>query len=260
MKLIFSFLVAASLLFAGECRAQWSRVNQDTIRLDGSIDRDTYQSYLDVAKDGYSKVILRSYGGTPMPALMIAMDMRERHPQITVEDYCLSACANYLLLAAPAPHVQCGAILIWHGSPSGNIDSTLQVMRMERKNPGLIEKYAAWGAKLEAMEHDFFTAVGVDRALLSDSVAIVQREHVAPEATFTFDEMTGDYSETTAAGLWIPTTKVMRDYGIDTRNICPSYDADIPATLKHLKINAPYTSAGPIEHEGARQMEERRSR
>jgi hypothetical protein len=235
----------ASLLFAGNCHAQWSRVNQDTIRLDGDIDKDSYQSYLDVAKGGYAKVILHSNGGSPMPALMIAGEMREHQPQITVEGTCLSACANYLLLAAPAPHVECGAILIWHGSPADDVDSEVRVMRAEDKNPKLIAKYGAWGSKLKAMERDFYAAIGVNRKLLSDSVAIVQRDHVTPEATFSFDEMTGDYSETVSSGLWVPTTKTMRGYGIDTRNFCPTYDADIPATLKRLNLNAHYTSAGP---------------
>lgn len=180
-----------------------------------------------------------------MPALMIALDMRNYHPNITVESHCLSSCANYLALASPAPTVSCGSILIWHGSPSGTFSTSIEKMRLEGKNPKLIKKYKAWSSKFNAMEHEFFSSIGVSIKLLSDSIDIVRREKIEPESTFIFDEMTGDYSESVSSGLWVPTTKVMRGYGVNVRNFCRSYDADISQTLNRLGIVAPYTSAGP---------------
>lgn len=232
-------------LFYGECNAQWIRVDKDTIKLDGDIDRDSYQSYLDAAAGGYSKVVLKSSGGFPMPALMIAEEIRKISPEIIVESHCLSACANYLLLASPAPHVECGALIIWHGSPSNDFDSNIRIMHEQNKNLKLIEKYEAWSRKYKSMEDGYFTSIGVNKKILSDSVAIVSRDKVAPEVKFEFDDMTGNYSETVSSGLWIPAVKVIRSYGVDTRNFCPTYDADIPSVIKRLGIEAPYTTLGP---------------
>lgn len=247
LKKFLSSLILICALAGGDCNAQWSRVDKDTIRLNGGIDRDSYESYLAAAAGGYTKVILRSEGGSPLPALLIARDMRKHRPIISVESHCLSACANYLFLASPAPHVQCGAIIMWHGSPSSTFGRAVQTMRVEGKSPQLIEKYEAWASSFEAMERDFFASIKVNRKLLLDSVEIVRRERIVPEATFTFDEMTGDYSESRSSGLWIPTLGVIRGYGVATRNFCTSYDADIPRALARLGISAPYTSAGPLK-------------
>jgi len=244
VKVCALILCAAGLLPWGECNAQWTRVGEDTIRLDGEIDRDSWQSYQQVAEGGYSKVVLKSLGGSPMPALLIARDMHKHQPRIVVEDYCLSACANYLLMASPAPKVGCGSLVIWHGTPTAGYRDEVEAMRLEGRNPKLVEVYRQWYEGFDAMEAQFFRDAGVDRSILFDSGTIVQRAGILPESTFDFDEMTGDYTETTSAALWIPITAVMRSYGLDTRNFCPSYDADIPATVERLGIKTPYTSSG----------------
>lgn len=245
MNIITIFVVFAFLIFSMECRAQWIRVDENTIRLEGEIDRNSYQSYLDASKGGYSKAILSSVGGSPLPALTIAQDMRNYQPEIVVENYCLSACANYLVFASPSPTVTCGSVLVWHGTIANGISKKVEVMRIEGKNPDLIEMYRGWVEQFDEMEVQYFRDVNVDRNILFDSVSIVQREGVVPEAKFTFDEITGDFSESVSAALWVPTTAILRGYGMNTRNFCPTYDADIPETLESLGIKAPYTSAGP---------------
>jgi len=247
MSRALQFLLVIAVLFTcpSECNAQWARVDKNTIKLNGDMGRDAYRSYLDAAKGGYSKVLLQSAGGSPMPALMVAQDMLKYRPEIVVQSYCFSACANYLLMASPAPVVECGAVVIWHGSPSNDFATNIEVMRLQGKNEDLIKKYEEWSGRFAALENAYFSAVKVNKKILSDSVAIVNREHVAPAATFEFDETTGDYSETVSSGLWIPSVKVMRSYGIQTRNFCRTYDTDIAGSLKRLGINAPYTTLGP---------------
>lgn len=239
------WLAVLCLLLSAGARAQWVRADAQTIKFSGDIGRDSYQAYQDAAKGGYSKVILQSAGGSPLPALMIAEDMRKHQPAIAVDGYCLSACANYLLLASPAPTVPCGALVIWHGSPSVGFSEALAAMRAENKNSKLIEHYAKWANDFSVREASYYAAIGIDKKLLSDSVKIVRREHVAPESTFNFDELTGDYSETISSGLWIPTREVIESYGIQVKNFCRTYDREIPAARKQLGIMAPYTSAGP---------------
>ncbi len=244
MRSVIFFAILLSAL-SPECSARWTRVDSETIRLQGAIDKDSYDSYLAASQGGYSSVILRSEGGSAMPALMIAEDIRRHQSKVRVESHCLSSCANYLLIASPAPQVDCGALVAWHGSPTLDIDSSIQVMMIEDKDPGLIEKYSAWGQRIRKKEREFYEDMGVDQKLLADSLAVMQREGVGGVSSFTFDDMTGDYSETVSAGVWVPTLTIMQRYGIDTRNFCESYDADISSTVKRLKMSAPYTSAAP---------------
>lgn len=240
--ILFALLLPA---FSPECSAQWTRVDSETIRLQGAIDKNSYDSYLAASQGGYSSVILQSEGGSAMPALMIAEDMRRHQPKVRVESHCLSSCANYLLIASPAVQLDCGGLVAWHGSPTLDIDSSIQVMLIEEKDPGLIEKYSAWGRRIQKKEREFYENVGVDQKLLADSLAVMRREGVGGVLSFTFDDMTGDYSETASAGAWVPTLAMMQRYGIDTRNFCASYDADISSTVKRLKMSVPYTSAAP---------------
>ena len=162
---ILASLLLGTLLASGTCQAQWTRVDANTIKLAGDIDGSSYQSYRDAAKGGYSTVILDSAGGSPLPALMIAQDMLKHHPKVVVENKCFSACANYPLLAAPAPVVKCGALIIWHGSPSGDFASDITTMRIERKNPDLIRKYIDWSNHFETLERTFFSQAGVNSRL-----------------------------------------------------------------------------------------------
>ena len=65
----------------------------------------------DLAEDGL--FVVRSFGGDPVPAVKLAEALRERHATIVVYDYCLSACASYLLFASTTAFVLRNTLVAW---------------------------------------------------------------------------------------------------------------------------------------------------
>jgi hypothetical protein len=58
--------------------------------------------------------VVRSFGGEGLSAIKLAEVLRERHATVVVYDYCLSACASYLLVASTATFVLKNTLVAWH--------------------------------------------------------------------------------------------------------------------------------------------------
>ena len=61
--------------------------------------------------------VIRSTGGYPAPAMRIADALLEKDATVVIRDYCLSACANYIFVAARRTHILKNSIVAWHGGP-----------------------------------------------------------------------------------------------------------------------------------------------
>lgn len=225
-------------------QAGWQRVSSEAIKLEGSIDKQSYDEYLRVARDGYSKIILTSPGGVPLVALKIAEDVVSRDVTVVVDGYCMSACANYLAFSGDHLVVNCDSFLAWHGTLETPSEALVRMQAL-RLPAGLIAAYTEWLTSFKLREKKFFNNVGVDYRLLEDSTQIVRAEKIAPEVGFELDRVTGDYSITRSAALWIPTPDVLENYGVDTSAFCKRYThSDIEAMLKERGITIPFTSKG----------------
>ncbi len=64
--------------------------------------------------------VVRSAGGWREPAERIAMILREKHADVLVYDYCLSACASVLFVASDRTYVVKDSIVAWH---YGSVDN-----------------------------------------------------------------------------------------------------------------------------------------
>jgi hypothetical protein len=64
---------------------------------------------------------VRSPGGYGKPAMALANILRDRHATVVVYDYCISACANFLLIATDLTYVVRGALVLWHNSPADGL-------------------------------------------------------------------------------------------------------------------------------------------
>jgi hypothetical protein len=64
---------------------------------------------------------IRSPGGYGKPAMALANILRDRHATVVVYDYCISACANFLLIATDLTYVLKGALVLWHNSPGRDL-------------------------------------------------------------------------------------------------------------------------------------------
>lgn len=72
----------------------------------------------DLKEDGL--FVVRSPGGNPDPAIRLSNLVRDRSATVVVYDFCLSACANYFLIASQQTYVLRGALVAWHNPRSGD--------------------------------------------------------------------------------------------------------------------------------------------
>lgn len=238
----------AVLILPITARAGWERLSEDTIQLKGSVGREDFEAYVAVAAPGYTRVVLKSGGGEPAVALRIAEDMATRDITVVVDGPCLSSCANYLALAGRRLVVKEGGMLGWHGSLPSPVDGRAR-LEAEDVPEALVDTYVSWLTDFKAREQAFFEKVGVDYRLLQDSADIITEDQVAPGAGYHFDEVTGAYSVTRSAAMWIPTPDVLERYGIRTDGFEWRYDADdIAAWAVERGLTTPYATRGPRRH------------
>jgi hypothetical protein len=87
---------------------------------DGDIERN-----MDISEArGLAKAgtfVVRSMGGSGRTALALAELLREREVIVVVYDYCLSACASFLLFASAQTFVLKKSLVAWHHDTSPNL-------------------------------------------------------------------------------------------------------------------------------------------
>ena len=177
-----------------------------------------------------------------------------------IQDYCFSACANYLALAGKTLTLPCSALLGWHGSPTLQTDEDLIQQSVLAGHPAkLTEKLRNWHRDFRNLEQDFFRSRGINYALLADSVAIPKSEDLGPVVTFQFDDDTGNYSVSSSASMWIPTASVLMSYGVETKDFCKDYGvSEIRTAMNSYGLKIRFSSngksvvpAGDIERAGS---------
>lgn len=99
------------------CRGDAARpiaLSQDkrVLCLDGVIRSDLNLSIAaDLADHGVA--VFRSRGGDPELAVQLANMLRDRNAVVVVRDFCLYACASFILLASSEAYVLDGALVAW---------------------------------------------------------------------------------------------------------------------------------------------------
>lgn len=231
---------------SGLANAKWQRISENTIRFSGDIDNNSLSQYQTISKDGYSKLELQSFGGSNLIALKIAEDIIQRNVEIVVDGYCMSACANYLALAGKKLTVPCDSLLGWHGTVTEQSEKEIIEDFKSREYPKeLVDKYLKWIKIFKDKEQNFYKKIGIDRALLTDSVKIPLNEGKKPEISFKFNEDTGEYSVSKSAVLWVPTPDVLEKYGVPTNGFCRRYSRDdIKILIEKKGFNIQFSSSG----------------
>ena len=241
-------VVLALMCVSGFAHAGWNRISKDEIRLDGEIGRDSYAEYMRIAEGGFSKVSLNSGGGLPLVALSIAEDLVARRVEIVVDGICMSACANYLAVSGIRLSFSCESLLAWHGT-LGSIVEERTKMKVSGVPDELIDVYAEWLADFKVREDRFFNLAGVDQGILSDSTLATAEVSAGLRPSFSFDDVSGEYSFTTVAPIWIPDVSTMRSYGISAFSDCGCRtDAELRQSMAKHGIDVPFTS-NPVRKE-----------
>lgn len=94
--------------------------DESIVCFDGVFEKDLdLQPLYPLKNDG--TFVIRSVGGDIITAMMVAEILRQKNATIVIRDYCLSACANAILIASKASYVLANTVLAWHGGIS-NLD------------------------------------------------------------------------------------------------------------------------------------------
>lgn len=80
--------------------------------LDGKIDNETDLAPVQNLKEE-GLFVVRSAGGDIASAVALSNLLGSRHATVVAYDYCLSSCANYLLIASDQAYVLKGALVAW---------------------------------------------------------------------------------------------------------------------------------------------------
>jgi hypothetical protein len=79
----------------------------------------------DLAEEGL--FVVRSFGGNVVTAIALADLLRDRRATVVVYDYCLSACASYLMVASTNTFVVKDSLVAWHHTSSPLYCPSLEV-------------------------------------------------------------------------------------------------------------------------------------
>lgn len=116
------------------------------------------------------RLVIRSGGGDVAAAIELAEWVHARGLDITVEDRCLSACANYVFPAARRKEIRAGAVVAWHGNyhhleATGlwRDDVALRMQRDGEDEASATRYVRAQVERLVALERAFFARIGVDQ-------------------------------------------------------------------------------------------------
>ncbi|WP_334511124.1 hypothetical protein [Bradyrhizobium sp. AZCC 1693] len=72
----------------------------------------------DLREDGL--FVVRSPGGYPGPAIALSNLVRDRRATVVVYEFCVSACAEYFLIASHQTYVLKGTLVAWHNYQSAD--------------------------------------------------------------------------------------------------------------------------------------------
>jgi hypothetical protein len=157
----------ASLKSAPGAQVQLSE-DRAILCFDGKIDRNQEMTpFRNLGLNG--SFVMRSPGGYAGAAMEIANVLREKNALVVLYDYCLSACANYILIASNRTYVTKNTIVAWHGGlsvPDCRYPDSARVFS-ERNNLSMwTQEQKEEFCKLAELQREFFRTRGSDDAIV----------------------------------------------------------------------------------------------
>jgi hypothetical protein len=143
-----------------------SKLSEDRniLCFDGLIRDDIDLKNFDSLNTG-GVLVIRSGGGNIIKAMQIADILLEKRAEVIIHDYCLSACANAILVASRKTYVAANTIVAWHysGIPSivcGVRISTLPMDPAAKQQNDYYDEYC----KHSQLLNNFYKRRGIDDA------------------------------------------------------------------------------------------------
>ncbi|MEO0375813.1 MAG: hypothetical protein AAF329_14545 [Cyanobacteria bacterium P01_A01_bin.17] len=161
---LISALSAHRPAVSNEPPGRWTKVNEQTLRFVGQIDKRTATSFKQIVTPEITTVVVQSGGGDTDTALQVGQEIHRRQLNIIVDGRCGSSCANYWFVAAAHKIVSQGSWVGFHGNPS----SSLLYYDRRQFDQAFLDSLA----KFAQQERAFFQALGVDIELVQRSSTI----------------------------------------------------------------------------------------
>ena len=121
----FAFTIFTSIVANAE-DYEIKRLDAATVSYQGGIVKGSFQALLAHLTPETTTLRIRSLGGDGEEAMLIGNQIIDQNLSLVVDGYCLSACANYVFLAAPKKTLLPGGILGFHGGFSSKDSADLR--------------------------------------------------------------------------------------------------------------------------------------
>ncbi|MBR7783989.1 hypothetical protein [Undibacterium luofuense] len=166
---ILKKIAGLSLLAASLCLTVTARADEPTFSLSkegqtivfkGLIDTASSEALIAAINEGTNRIVITSQGGSMEDALNIAEVMQKHKIVMEVKDYCISACANFLFIAASEKKLLPEAMLGIHGGAMNT--RTDEFRKMKASKNEVFQQFV----QLNERGRAFFDAVGFDDELL----------------------------------------------------------------------------------------------
>lgn len=169
-------------------------VDSTTLRYDGiiiDVSIAEVERLLQTAKASpIRSMVIKSRGGTGDEGIRFGELVRDWKLAVTVDSYCMSACANYVAIAARELVVPDGALLGYHGGEPkrwGDDGKYLEKYEKQRlatgfNNDKFLAEQLQRDKELYARQEALFQSAGVSTAILEDTAAA----KIAPASLWMF--------------------------------------------------------------------------
>ena len=168
---ILKKIACLSVLAASLCLTVTARADEPTFSLSkegqtivfkGGIDKVSSEALIAAINEGPNRIVITSQGGSMEDALNIAEVMQKHKIVLEVKDYCISACANFLFIAASEKKLLPDAVLGFHG---GSTSSSAKKDTIRKAKASKNETVRQVAQMLERT-WTFYESVGFDDELI----------------------------------------------------------------------------------------------
>lgn len=236
-------LALALLVAPGAKAAAIYRGFGGVVRISGEIKVGDYEELKkQLAARPQAELSVRSQGGDILEAIRMAELIHANGSALTVRDYCLSACASYLLPAARTRTIPDGAVVAFHAGTEGALRAGLGAL-LARLPHSDADAVAYWGGlvKLETELEDIVragrrahAAFGVAPWLHDAVLLLTAPDHVGTRVDHTTRKVVIDDKPEGACNSWVPDAAGLAEVGIKVTMSSAALDRD--AVAKTLKV------------------------
>ncbi|NYE60004.1 hypothetical protein FHW58_001156 [Duganella sp. 1224] len=166
----------------------------DILVFDGAITPAAYEAINATIDDGVDLMLVRSIGGDAASGLAIGKKLRDRNITVVVNEYCLSACANYIFIGPSRKSLNPGAVLGFHGGLTGSPAPTMAAEDYPLVSQEDLITLRKQMARLYDEETAFYARIGFDPALLRKSFDLTRLDATNQYIALTAGESTTFYS------------------------------------------------------------------